>query len=63
MNSEDKIRDLEIKVAYLEKTIDDLSSEIIKQDNKIKKLSDRLDEFSENLGIDDIRPPERPPHY
>lgn len=63
--SEAKFIDLEIKIAYLEKTLDDLNKVIIDQQNQITSLKEKLEEVDEKVkhgeANDIINPP--PPHH
>ncbi|WP_261789702.1 SlyX family protein [Treponema pectinovorum] len=63
---EDRFMNLEIKLAYLNKFVDELQGEVVKhqkeidllrQENKI--LSGRISDLSENMEI----PNRKPPHY
>jgi len=60
-----KFIDLEIKIAYLEKNLDDLNKVIIDQQNQISALREKLDEVDEKVkhgeANDIINPP--PPHH
>lgn len=62
MNDE-RIRNLEMKVTYLENALRELNDEIFKQSKIIvtmKKKIERLDGF---LSEEEIRENEKPPHY
>jgi SlyX protein len=60
-----KFIDLEIKIAYLEKTVDDLNKVIIDQQHQITALQEKLDEVDEKVKHGEaneiINPP--PPHH
>ncbi len=65
MDSEERISNLEIKISYLENTIEELNSKVIEQDemilnlhNDILLLKSRMDSSGE-----DVRSEEKPPHY
>ncbi|WP_252714466.1 SlyX family protein [Treponema pectinovorum] len=63
---EDRFMNLEIKLAYLNKFVDELQGEVVKQQKEIdllrqenKILSGRISDLSENMEI----PSRKPPHY
>lgn len=68
--TEDRLVEIETKIAYQEKTIRDLSDAIYEQQQEIERLGDicdvlvkRVKEISErSLGID-APANEKPPHY
>lgn len=61
--------DLEIKAAFLERTLDALNEVVVEQGNMIDRLERRLDTLEQRLkamrdGEDEVGPhDERPPHY
>lgn len=64
------ITDLQIKIAYLENTVDTLNDVIAHQDKALKDLQDQLKllyKFLESRDDDGIAPfdllADRPPHY
>lgn len=64
------ITDLQIKIAYLENTVDTLNDVISQQDKALKDLQDQLKllyKFLESRDDDGIAPfdllADRPPHY
>ncbi|AWY20817.1 SlyX family protein [Moraxella bovis] len=64
------ITDLQIKIAYLENTVDTLNDVIAHQDKTLKDLQDQLKllyKFLESRDDDGIAPfdllADRPPHY
>lgn len=64
------ITDLQIKIAYLENTVDTLNDVISQQDKTLKDLQDQLKllyKFLESRDDDGIAPfdllADRPPHY
>jgi len=64
------ITDLQIKIAYLENTVDTLNDVIAQQDKTLKDLQDQLKllyKFLESRDDDGIAPfdllADRPPHY
>ena len=68
MNNEDRIAELEIKVAYQEDTIRELNSIVCEQQTQIdqlekgmKAMATRLKEIMEAVG--GKIPNEKPPHY
>ena len=67
MNEE--IENLEIKVSYLEASLDELNSVVVNQQKEIdalnlsvEKLTQKLQNLIEETGTPD-RPSRRPPHY
>ena len=69
-NLTNDIIDLQIKVAYLERTIDILNDVVTKQDNLLKDVQDQLKliyKFLQKEHDDGIAPfdllADRPPHY
>ncbi|MCP4114329.1 MAG: SlyX family protein [Desulfobacteraceae bacterium] len=68
--SEDRLIDIEIKIAYQEKTIKDLNDVVYEQQQEIERLASLYDtlvkqvkELSEfSMGID-APANEKPPHY
>jgi len=63
---EQRIEDLEMRIAYQDKTIADLNDVITAQWKKIEKLErqlQRLDEEVQSLDSRDAPPVTRPPHY
>ena len=71
MISEQRIVDIEIKIAYQEKTISELNSVVCTQQDQIdelvetcKKLTDRLKGFAEQVSAPNDAPGcVKPPHY
>ena len=71
MISEQRIEEIEIKIAYQEKTIAELNSIVCEQQDQIdelretcKGLTDRLKEFAEEVFAPKELPGgEKPPHY
>ena len=71
MIDEQRIEDIEIKIAYQEKTIAELNSIVYAQQEQIAELSEtcqrltaRLKEFAEELSVPKNLPGcEKPPHY
>lgn len=69
-NTHADITDLQIKIAYLENTIDTLNDVMTRQDKTLKDLQDQLKliyKFLENNHDDGIAPfdllADKPPHY
>jgi SlyX protein len=69
MNTENRFIDLEIKVAHLEKNLEELGDVVYKQQQEIRNLEQKLENFikrsqSNTNGELEIRGPnEKPPHY
>ena len=65
MNQEERIIELETKVAYLENYIHDLSDMIIAQEKKIKGLTQEATEIKKQVTsvLEALPEGERPPHY
>lgn len=69
MQNEERLVDLEIKIAHTERTIEDLSEELYKQQLHIEKLEKALQLLEKKLqsnstGELEIGPAnEKPPHY
>ena len=63
--NEERFVRLEIKAAYLEKTVLDLEEIVIAQGNLVKDLQRRIEQFERQLQGSDERefPHEKPPHY
>ena len=70
-NSQDKLVDLEMKIAFLERTTDDLGDVLLAQSSHIEKLEARLRELEDRMASKQEGEPqesadpleERPPHY
>ena len=68
---QDKLVDLEIKIGFVERTVEELSGVVIEQGNTIERLERRIQVLDERLsskqdgGPQDTPDPldERPPHY
>lgn len=68
MDIEKRLIDLETKISFQDKTIDDLSESVYKQQQHINQLEKTLDLFKKQIQADldggnEIRPNEKPPHY
>lgn len=68
MEIEQRLIELETKIAYQDKTIEDLSDVIYKQDQQILALEKNLELLrmqvqSFQSGDNEIRGHEKPPHY
>ena len=68
--SEERLVEIETKIAFQEKTIKDLNDVVYKQQQEIEKLGSicdalmkRVKEFSEFTPGIDASATERPPHY
>ena len=67
-NHDQRIIDLETKISFQDKSIDDLSDAIYKQQQQITELEKKLVLIqkrieSDQSGDSEIRPQEKPPHY
>ena len=70
MTENQKIESLEMKVAFLEDTLDKLSDEFYSQQKQMNilqhqqiNLIQRLKDLSESNGKDELYVDEKPPHY
>lgn len=66
METEQRLIDLETKIAYQDKTIEDLSDVIYKQQQQIHNLEKSLELLKNqinSIGENEIRGHEKPPHY
>ena len=68
MDIEQRLIELETKIAYQDKTVEDLSDVIYKQQQQINGLEKSLVHFKNQLdslqtGDSEIRGHEKPPHY
>ena len=68
--SEDRIVELETKIAYQDKAIEDLSNIVFKLDRKLEQvklvcdgLKLKLNSFTEQAGVEVGEHNEKPPHY
>jgi uncharacterized coiled-coil protein SlyX len=65
--SETRLADLEVKCAYLEKTLSELSDVVWKQQRELDALKDAYrglkDRISAEPGLVDPAQQDRPPHY
>ncbi len=67
--SEDTIERIQIKIAFLERANTELSDVVFRQQQEIRALRLRIEEFAERLATSQIDDParsaedERPPHY
>jgi uncharacterized coiled-coil protein SlyX len=69
MNDPTRLETLEIKLAHLERSLQELGQAVLDQQRQIdtlaargRALADRLDEFEATDGPD-AQPFEKPPHY
>ena len=66
---QERLTEIEIKLAHLERTVNDLSDVLVKQHDLIDGLRDRYDRLSARVaGLADgltgeQQPGEKPPHY
>jgi SlyX protein len=65
MDFEKRLIDLETKISYQDKTIEDLHEMIYKQQQQIAQMEKAIDNFQRQMksGDSEIRPNEKPPHY
>lgn len=65
MEIEQRLIDLETKIVYQDKTIEDLSDVLYKQQQQITGLEKALDLLKKQIeaGDAEIRGHEKPPHY
>ncbi len=71
MDAQNKIIDLEMKLGFLERTVEDLNEVLLGQNKGIERIERRLKELEERIsskqdgGQPDMADPldERPPHY
>lgn len=65
MNSEERLVELESKIAYLENYINELNKVVIEQDKMIKKLSSEYEDLKKQIaaGKEALPEGEKPPHY
>lgn len=65
MEHEDRITSLEIKIAYLEKYVDDLNLVILEQERAIKRLLAETEAIKKQMDDKKEKLPEneKPPHY
>lgn len=66
MEFEPRLIELETKIAYQDKTIEDLSDVIYKQQQQITNLEKALELLKNqihSIGDNEIRGHEKPPHY
>lgn len=60
---DERITDLEMKLTFLERTVEELNGVIIEQDKSIQALTKRVDVVSQQLEPSDETIQELPPHY
>lgn len=67
MSEQQQISNLEVKVAYLEKTVSELSDVLWKQQKELDGLKDLYRVLKDRVGADpglvDASRNDRPPHY
>ncbi len=65
MTDKNRLQELEIKISYLERTIEEISSAMIKQDRTIWGLNEKLNLLTDQIQgkQEEIGPIEKPPHY
>jgi SlyX protein len=63
---EQRIIDVEVKIAFLEETLDTLNDVLLEQSKTLEQLKRKLDRLEQRVGSagEDVGPQdERPPHY
>ena len=65
MNQEERIIELETKLAFLENYINELNVVVIEQEKSIKKLAAQTEELKKqiNSAKESLPDGEKPPHY
>ncbi len=65
MTEQERLIELETKIAYLENYINELNEVVIEQDKSIKKISSEYDELKKQIaeGKEALPEGEKPPHY
>jgi SlyX protein len=69
MTEDDRLNELESKLAFQERTINELNQVVYEQDGQISRLEDACRELAAELKIlteklgDDLSDEKKPPHY
>ncbi|MBN1499934.1 MAG: SlyX family protein [Spirochaetes bacterium] len=63
MENEERITKLEIKIAFLEDTIEKLSDEIIIKGKLIDKIFMQIEKIKNQINDEAVKEIEKPPHY
>lgn len=65
MEHEERLVELETKIAFLENYINEINTVVIEQDKLIKKLTSETEEIKRRLdaGKEPLPAGEKPPHY
>lgn len=65
MNNEERLIELETKLAFLENYINELNAVVIEQDKSLKRLSAEYDDLRKqiNASKESLPEGEKPPHY
>jgi SlyX protein len=61
--TEEHLDKLEIKIAYLEDTLNTLNDEILTQAKKIQSMQREIEKLNREKNAEEIRGNEKPPHY
>jgi len=65
MDQEERLIELESKIAYLENYINELNEVVINQEKSIKKLATEIEDTKKQIssGKENLPENEKPPHY
>lgn len=63
MDIEERITKLEIKISFLENTVEELNSELTLRNRKIDFLEKDIESLKDSLDSNDTKDIEKPPHY
>jgi len=65
MNNDERIENIEIKVAYLEDYVDKLNSVILDQQKEIDNIQKKFEQLKLRMSADseELTEQEKPPHY
>ncbi len=67
-NPDQRIIDLETKISFQDKSIEDLSDSVYRQQQQLTELEKKIQALQKRIesdqnGDSEIRPQEKPPHY
>ena len=67
-NIDQRIIDLETKISFQDKSIEDLSDSVYRQQQQLTELEKKIQALQKRIesdqnGDSEIRPQEKPPHY
>ena len=67
-NLDQRIIDLETKISFQDKSIEDLSDSVYRQQQQLTELEKKIQALQKRIesdqnGDSEIRPQEKPPHY